>query len=250
LIADVTLKLHVHPQVRRTLLAHVAGFRQSVDLGLRCLQSAYVASGIGLYKGRTLPGLPENGLALAYTAEGLAADVAAELELVQKSMQAAGVTPVEASGPISSVDLWAAHLSDPGEAFQLRTGAPVKDLPAYFDSIADYVDDCSLFCDIASGLVYVSKAPGDYERARDLLEGIRERALALEGYAILLQAPEEWGERLDKWGYLPDTLAIMESLKGLWDPQQVLGSFSASASSNSYWSNSSISFTTRNRPIG
>jgi D-lactate dehydrogenase (cytochrome) len=223
LIADITFKLHVQPGARRTLLAPVADLHQGLDLGLHCLQTAYVASGIALVKGAPLPaGLPMSEFTLVYTAEGLPADVAAELELVQKTMQAAGVSAVDEIGSTSSVGLWAAHLGASQTPFKLRVGVPVKDLDPFLTALEDDLEKYNIFCDIAGGLIYLSLGMGDFDRARTDLGRIRAHALAMDGYAVVMQAPDDWRARIDLWGYSPDAQSIMKALRSLWDSDDVL----------------------------
>ena len=222
LITEVTLKLHVRPHAKRTLLIPVDDLSRGLDLGLKCLAKAYVASGIVISKGVDLPGMPESETCLAYSAEGLQADVEAELELIRKTLSNEGVRHIEESDSLSGIDLWASVLGQAHGNFKVRVGLPVKHLPEYVGSQGAAAQEGPMLCDIANGFIYSSTEPNDLGAARNSLESQRSGALALDGYALVLQSPSEWHGELDPWGYTPASFAIMKAIKSYWDPAGIL----------------------------
>ena len=52
------------------------------------------------------------------------------------------------------------------------------------------------------------------------LAALRQPALAVRGYAALVQPPLD--SPLDRWGYRPDGLDVMRRIKAAWDPAQIL----------------------------
>ena len=68
--------------------------------------------------------------------------------------------------------------------------------------------------DLANGMLYIAPAPLPQVKA------LRETALCLAGYAVLVNGPQDQG--IDPWGYTPDTLPLMRQLKACWDPHGIL----------------------------
>jgi D-lactate dehydrogenase (cytochrome) len=224
LIADITFKLQVRPQACRTLLAPINDLHRGIALGLNCLQKAYVCSGIVLSDANAIQGLTEARFALAYTAEGLPADVDAELDRVGNIMQAAGVSFYKGPELPSATDLWAVLLRNPLDPIKLRVGVPVSHLHGFFETRENVLRGSSFACDIASGLVYISSAQEHIEQFQNILHPLRSAALAVNGYAVVVQAPESWREKLDVWGYMPESFTMMKALKSLWDPADIFSS--------------------------
>ena len=65
-------------------------------------------------------------------------------------------------------------------------------------------------------------SPPSADRAAEWLAALRQPALALNGYAVIMQAPDGWREQLAIWGYKPDALDLMKKLKASWDPAGIL----------------------------
>jgi hypothetical protein len=51
---------------------------------------------------------------------------------------------------------------------------------------------------------------------------LRQSALALGGYAIVMQMPAELRGAIDPWGYRPDAIDLMQKLKAKWDAAGIL----------------------------
>jgi D-lactate dehydrogenase (cytochrome) len=104
----------------------------------------------------------------------------------------------------------------------VRAGVAVKDLAAYVQAQGDTLNEGEFIADVGSGQVYAVTFLDEVETAQDWLEMLRRPALALEGYAVALDMPADWEERLDRWGYQPESLDLMRSLKARWDPANIL----------------------------
>jgi glycolate oxidase FAD binding subunit len=48
--------------------------------------------------------------------------------------------------------------------------------------------------------------------------------LTAGGYAVAMTTPASLRPQIDPWGYQPDALALMRSLKARWDPAGILNS--------------------------
>ncbi len=248
LITDVTLKLIIQPRTRRTLfipICHsepqrriypVDNLGQALVLARKLLPMALVASAIVLCKG-TVEGMPNNAntlYTLAYTVEGIPADVETELSAVRQTVrQMGGSVPCEVEAPTGS-DLWAAMLRNTREMFTLsggqvivRVGVPAKDLPAYMNDQAPLLNTSTFLADMGSGLLYTMLPPHDVQGALEpaaWLEQLRRPALALDGYAMVMNMPAmpaDWYHTLDRWGYQPEAIDVMQRLKAQWDPQGI-----------------------------
>lgn len=75
---------------------------------------------------------------------------------------------------------------------------------------------------MANGLVYAVATPESAEQARAWVDALRKPALNAGGYTVILNAPESLRDALDVWGYQPQTLELMRSLKARWDPAGIL----------------------------
>jgi FAD/FMN-containing dehydrogenase len=117
----------------------------------------------------------------------------------------------------SSVAAWRRFLNEPGE--QLRVGVPPQHLRLWWSMIGQTVREQSRwFFDVAAGQVWVAPRRGAMDAQR--LAALRQPALAVRGYAALVQPPLD--SRLDRWGYRPDGLDVMRRIRAAWDPAQIL----------------------------
>ena len=152
--------------------------------------------------------------------EGLAEDVAAEQEELASYLRQAGgppPTPVEAGAATAA---WAEFLGQaPGDASVVRVGVPPQHLGLYWAMIPEEArHGARWLVDVAAGLLYGQFRASSSAAARSWLDAVRQPALALRGYAVLLHGPAAHTATLDRWGYRPDGLALMRRLKGRWDP--------------------------------
>ncbi len=234
LLTDLTLKITVPPRARRTLLLPIDDLRRGLIWARQMLPQSLVASAIVLLQGMPAylsrvvgPSLTalthsSNGL-LAYTAEGLPEDVQAELAALRHCLRETGAPePLEVEAPTGS-DLWATLLGNaPHEALLLRIGLPASKLPTYIQDQASLLNRGAFLADIANGLIYASATFDSVEEARAWLVSLRQPALALEGYAAIMSMPATYENEIERWGYQPQALDIMQKLKARWDPQGIL----------------------------
>ena len=224
MLADVTLKIAAPPRSRRTLLVPVDDQRRGLLWARRVLPGALVASAIVLSNSAAFTSALHSPFVLAYTAEGLAEDVRAELEQVRGTLRKADAPPpIEAESP-SGTDLWATMLSDSSQTLKLRIGIPAKDAAAYCNDQTGLLRESTFLVDVAAGHIYVTTAHSDADAASKWIEQLRRPALALDGYAIVIDMPAAWESSIERWGYRPPTFELMRGLKARWDPQNILNS--------------------------
>jgi glycolate oxidase subunit GlcD len=226
LLTDITLKFVVPPRSRRTLLVPIDDLRSGLRYARKLLPLALVASGLVLCNGHTIAGVPRSSYLLAYTAEGIPEDVHAELDEVREMLRAAGAPPPIELQSRSATDIWSGMLRNAATKgmLQLRIGLPAKDVPAFANDHAALLDASDLLIDIANGMIYAaySTHADDLEATSAWVEQLRRPALALDGYAIVMDMPESMRDAVERWGYKPETLDIMRGLKAQWDPQGIL----------------------------
>jgi glycolate oxidase FAD binding subunit len=118
--------------------------------------------------------------------------------------------------------MWTDFLQGAQEKLCVRIGVAPKDLPAYINDQVEILHIGTFFADISSGLIYAATALDDVSVARAWLEQLRQAALALDGYAVVMHMPRQWQDTLDQWGYQPQAIDIMRRLKARWDPNNIL----------------------------
>ena len=223
LITDATLKIIPLPRARRTLLIPVSDLRLGLEWSKACLALAWVSTGIvfGRLK-HTLP-IETAPFFLAYTAEGQPEDVASELRLVRARLADLGAAaPVEIEGR-AAMDLWAQQLaSASGKQLLLRIGLPPRELANYISIRKSQLQSNDFLVDIASGMIYTASYSNDLGEAQVLLDELRKPALAVGGYTVIMNTPDNWIGKLERWGYPSQTLELMKQLKLRWDPAGIL----------------------------
>jgi D-lactate dehydrogenase (cytochrome) len=229
-IGEVALKVVVKPRTRRTLLVPVDDLGHGLIWARQVLPLALVASGIVLCKGYQGANIPTNlhesvldsAYVLAYTAEGLTEDVQAELEQVRQALQVMGCPdPVEVDD-LGATDIWTELLSSTAGSLQVRVGVPARELPAYIQDQSATLDTGSFLADLSNGFVYAVQQPETLEDAQQTLKTLRAPALGLEGYAVVMDAPGNMTDKLDRWGYTPQGIDVMKALKRRWDSRGIL----------------------------
>jgi len=221
LLTDVTLKLIVQPRLSRTLLLPVENLEQGLVWARKVLPVALVASAIVLSKGG-VEAILDASYTLAYTAEGLPMDVEAELAEVRQVLHANnGPEPTEVESPSGSA-IWATLLGSTQGTLQVRVGVPPQDIANYMKDQVEILQKGLFLADMSSGLLYATLATDDLQAAASWLEQLRHSALAHDGYATVIDMPTNWENQLDKWGYTPQSLDVMQRLKARWDPQGIL----------------------------
>jgi D-lactate dehydrogenase (cytochrome) len=226
LITDVTLKLVVQPRTQRTLLIPVEDYRYGLLWAEMLLPMALVASAIILCKDCVIPQGARTSAStfmLVYSAEGVTEDVEAELDQVRQVLRTeGGPEPLEIEG-LSGTDLWAASLAGSRGALLVRAGVAARDVAAYVNDQAAVLNEGAFLADMSSGLVYaVSSHIEAAVEASAWLEKLRRPAVALDGYAVVMDMPAHWQGKIDRWGYRPQAIDLMRRLKGRWDPEGIL----------------------------
>ena len=117
---------------------------------------------------------------------------------------------IEVDG-FSGVSLWERALNSAES--HLRVGISPGKLAEFIRQHSVVLGDTFLV-DIANGAIYIAPTPLD--KALDL----RETALFLDGYAVVVNGPKD--TEIDPWGYTPETLPLMRQLKARWDPKGIL----------------------------
>jgi len=227
LISEVTFKFTALPRQRRSLLVPVEDLASGLAWGQRALAQALVASAVVLCKGISLPDTTFDSVKadslLVYTAEGHPADVEAELEQVKQVLQAGGASQIIESERISGAQYWSELLTgEVNDSLKVRLGLPPKDLCAFANAQASALNSGAYLIDLASGHIYIHNRPDGVGEAQAWLHELRKAALAAGGYALVLDTPADWHDKLNPWGYKPDTLDLMKRLKARWDPSSIL----------------------------
>ena len=229
LLTDVTLKLTPLPRVRRTLVAPVADLADGLALADVARAQALVSAGIVLVHAADVPGLAGDGLALLYTAEGMAEDVEEELDGVTAALRRAGASLVAETG-LSAGMAWQRFLREQSrpedeQALLVRLGVPVTALAETLaQAVAHKAQESHLLVDCAAGFVHATPAaaaPLAPAAAGAWLNALRQPALRHGGYASIQVAGADYQE-LDRWGYRPTGMGLMRRLKQRWDPQGIL----------------------------
>lgn len=209
-LADVTLKLAPLPRARASLVVPVPDLAHGLAWGAPLVPLCLVASALLLCDAATLPDLGITApYALIYTAEGLAADVAAELADVRATLARAG-----APAPIAAPDLAGAERFATWLRAALASGEPVLRLGVAADALPGLARQLAaprqpLLCDLANGMLYT--------RGTLDIPAAQQRAAALGGYGVMLH-----GDAAARWGAEPSALRLMRALKQRWDPAGLL----------------------------
>lgn len=225
LLTEVTLKVSAQPRSRRTLLLPLDDLRDALRLGRRLLSVALNASALLLCQGYQSAQVPSGAVLLAYTAEGHEQDVQAELAQVRRTMSEAHAPEPLEQDTLSGTEIWRELLGQAvGKGLIARSAVPPRDLPIYVRDLSSHLDDTPFIADFANGFVYALNQNTELEAAKSWLNGLREPALALEGYTILMEQPEALYGQLDPLGYQSQGLALMRRLKARFDPNGILDS--------------------------
>jgi D-lactate dehydrogenase (cytochrome) len=214
LLCELTLKLAPLPRARASIAVPAPTLERGLELGARLLPGCLVASALLVCDSALLGAArPDAPYALVYTAEGLAADVDAELELVRGSLGAAGAGVIRELGDVAGSELWAGWLGASLAAGEptLRLGVAPSALPALALQAAPLLPaGGQLAADLASGLLYL-RGPADPAAAFDA-------AAVLGGYGVALAGVPGPG----RWRHTPDALDLMRALKARWNPGGLL----------------------------
>ncbi len=222
LMTDLSLKVMVQPRMKRTLLVPVRTLADGLNWGQHMLSLALTASSILLSKGYTSANVPDHTYLLSYTAEGIAEDVQAELSQVRRVLIQIGAPEPHEVESLTGTTIWSTLLGQPG-ATVVRAAVPIKDLAPYMQSRPELWQEGqgAWVADFGSGFVYALKSAE--ATLHPWLADLRQPAMALTGYALVLSAPAgDMPAGFERWGYQPESIDVMRRLKAQWDPQGVL----------------------------
>ena len=105
----------------------------------------------------------------------------------------------------------------------VRMGIPPRHLGVYWSMVAAAARASAAWCcDVANGLLYAALAPGEEDARLAWLDNVRQPALALGGYAVVMAVAGARSPELDRWGYRPDGIDLMRRIKARWDPAGIL----------------------------
>ncbi|HCI78862.1 MAG TPA: hypothetical protein DHW02_04160, partial [Ktedonobacter sp.] len=153
--------------------------------------------------------------------EGLPEDVQAELDQVRRVLNTANAPEPFETEQISGTELWTQTLS---QGSVVRVGLAAKDVSDYIHDRAHLLEDAPFIADMSSGCLYaLSHGETSIEIAR-WLHALRRPALKRDGYAVVMSMPETMDNAwvVDRWGFTPQALDVMQRLKLRWDPNGVL----------------------------
>jgi D-lactate dehydrogenase (cytochrome) len=209
LLTDVTLKFFAQPRARHTLQIATNTLQQALDCTRLVLPLALTASTLVVCNGENSESM------LLYTAEGLREDVEAELEQVQNALKAGDVTIREID--VAGSEVWMQTLA---AGTVVRVGVPASDLPTYMQENRELFRD-RYIADMSSGCLYARKDNGTEDELRAWIAALRRSALTMQGYAVVMHLAEDI-QNIDRKGYRPQALHMMQRLKKRWDPADIL----------------------------
>lgn len=231
LLVDVTLKLTPRPRARRTLQIPVNDVVQGSEWAAALAPRLLVAAGVVLHEAMGASAEHAAPFCLTCTLEGLPEDVQREMTETRSTLRQRGAPDAHELDPASTQTAsqrWAAFVGDGGQGANapealVRVGVPAAHVATYWQMVDPAARAAaSWLIDPIHGLLYARRDAAELDSMRRWLAALREPALALRGYAVLMSAPDNILAELDPWGYRPDALHLMRALKQRWDPHAVL----------------------------
>ena len=141
---------------------------------------------------------------------------------VRQALRTSGAPePLEVERP-SGTDIWSAVLGNSTGKLQVRVGVAAKDVASYVNDQSGVLNRGTFLADMSSGFVYAMMPSDDVDEAKKWLERLRQPALAIDGYAVVMDMPGTWQGVIERWGYRPQAVDLMRGLKERWDPRSVL----------------------------
>jgi D-lactate dehydrogenase (cytochrome) len=225
LLVDVTLRLLPQPRLRRTLALPAQTPEQGLAWAAATAPVWLATSSVVLCQSAAVAGIERAPFTLLWTLEGVAEDVIAETAALDAALRSARAPSlVEVAQPAAAA-LWASFVARRGQnSLLLRVGVPAGQLQDYWRQIAGGAEARGIWCfDPGNSLAYATHGAGnDPAAAAAWVERMRAPALTLGGYAVVMQTPPGLSTQIDRWGYRPDALALMQALKAQWDPAGIL----------------------------
>ena len=222
LMSDITLKVSSLPRLQQTLLIPVADLQQGLNWARIALAYPLVSSGIVLCHGNQEPHIKDSPYTLVYSAEGLREDVEAELQQVRQALREAGASQTHIVENWSATNAWEHFLQREGT--HVRVGVPLRKIFSYTQHQQEVLERDDYLVDFNSGHIYTASQEASITETQSWLEALRTPALQQSGYALVTALPETFNDHIERWGYHPSGLQVMQALKQRWDPQGVLTS--------------------------
>lgn len=223
LMTDATLKLYPIPRARKNLGIPVATVDAGVALVKAIGSELRVNAGVVIIPATQVHNNPPAPYMLVVTAEGIAEDVASEVEALSAKLSA-----IAAPDPIllehSATDLWQQMLGmHRQEELLVRIGLPVKEISPYLVGMASQLSPADqLLLDVANGLIYLRYSPRGESAGVQWLTELRQAAHQVEGYAVAMSVPAMLQGKVDRWGHRNAVQTLMTQLQQRWDPQGIL----------------------------
>jgi glycolate oxidase subunit GlcD len=216
-MTEVTLKLTPLPRLRQTLQVAVADVLQGIRWAQATAPCWLMTAGVVVDQDAA------GQHRLTVTLEGLAEDVRSEAEEIAAALRMAGAQVIT-EGARTATARWCDHLAAAGDGdLLLRAGVPPQHVAIYWQMLPEEVRDAGAwFVDVAAGQIYGRWAVDDAMIARQQVEQVRQPALALRGYAVVLAAPAAVLGEIDRWGYQADGAEVAAAIQRRWDPAGVL----------------------------
>ncbi len=207
LIGDVTLKLMPLPRQTTSLVVPVKGLDQALRVGTRLLRTCLTSSAVMVASPAIGALGGDDRYALIYTAEGHEQDVITELDEVREVLKTEHLSAEERTG-FSGTQMWSKWMraATAGQTV-VRMGVGPKDIAGVVNGLSGVLQDAAFLVDVANGHLYA---------ATEQVAALRTAAIAKGGYAVVVDTPLK---NLEKWGYTPEALHVMQGLKKRWDPE-------------------------------
>ena len=214
-ITRAVFRLHPLPVATASYSAPLASASEAVKLVLAILDSHLVYTGLQVRADR------EGRISVDVRVEGISESL--QDQYAKLSRIAAGYTFTESAG-----DPWKARqelFAEAGAAVICKCSV----LPSQIGSLYDFVFRRAKSAEVAATLV--AQATGLAEVRLDaarppslveVLQRIRADVDSFDGTLVVQQCPASVKEALDVWGALKDCSALMEQIKGKFDPARTL----------------------------
>lgn len=222
LMSDITLKVSSLPRQQQTLVIPVDDLQQGLNWARTALAYPLVGSGIVLYHGNQSPHIQSSPYTLVYSTEGLREDVETELQQVQKALREEGAPETQIVENWSATNAWEQFLRREGT--HVRVGISPRKAFSYIRQQQAVLERDDYMVDFNSGHIYTASQEESMSNIQAWLEELRTPALQQGGYALVTALPDALNGHIERWGYQPDGLKVMQALKQRWDPQSVLTS--------------------------
>ncbi|HRW08922.1 MAG TPA: FAD-linked oxidase C-terminal domain-containing protein, partial [Caldilineaceae bacterium] len=223
LMTDATLKLYPLPRAQASLYVPVDSPAAGIAVSRAIARTLRVNAGLVLCPAAVLEAELDAAYGLVMTAEGIAEDVQSEVRLLHEQLGAVAPMAIRTSS-LSAVASWQRVLNAvPAEALLVRVGVPNKTLGTYLSQIdAQLTAADGHLVDLLHGLLYLYRIPETASDGVRWLDGLRQPAATLDGYAAAMAVPASLQGKIDRWALRPAIQQHMVQLQQRWDPHGIL----------------------------